>query len=86
MVKLYSPFKNDTNSRYKYFVYVKSDNKQGYKKIGFGHKDYEHYKDKLGQYKKLDHLDKKRKDRYYSRHGKTTDKNTAKYWSNTILW
>ena len=83
---LYKPWKNNTNSNKKYFVYVKSDNKRGYKKIGFGDKRYGQFKDKLGHYKSLDHGDKKRKDNYYSRHGKTNDKNTALYWANKILW
>ena len=30
---LYRPWKNTTSSRYKYFVYVKADNKRGYKKM-----------------------------------------------------
>ena len=84
---LYKPWVNNTKSKFKYFVYVKADNtKKGYKKIGFGHKDYGQYKDKLGHYKDKDHLDPKRKKNYYSRHGKASDKNTAKYWSHKILW
>lgn len=83
---LYKPWKNDTKSKNKYWVYVKADNKRGYKKIGFGHKDYQHYKDKLGFYKSLDHNDPERKKRYYSRHGKATSKDTAKYWSHRVLW
>ena len=83
---LYKPWKNDTKSKKKYWVYVKADNKRGYKKIGFGHKDYGQFKDKLGHYKSLDHGDIKRKKNYYSRHGKATSKDTAKYWSHKILW
>ena len=83
---LYKPWKNDTKSKNKYWVYVKADNKRGYKKIGFGHKDYQHFKDKLGHYKSLDHNDPERKKRYYSRHGKATSKDTAKYWSHRVLW
>jgi len=83
---LYKPWKNNTNSNKKYFVYVKSDNKRGYKKIGFGDKRYGQFKDKLGHYKSLDHGDKKRKDNYYARHGKAISKDSAKYWSHKILW
>jgi len=83
---LYKPWVNKTKSNKKYFVYVKSDNKQGYKKIGFGDKRYGQFKDKLKYYKHLDHGDKKRKDNYYKRHGPAPDKNTAKYWSHKILW
>ena len=83
---LYKPWKNDTKSKKKYWVYVKANNKRGFKKIGFGHKDYGQFKDKLGHYKSLDHGDIKRKKNYYSRHGKATSKDTAKYWSHKILW
>jgi hypothetical protein len=83
---LYKPWVNKTKSRYKYWVYVKSDTKKGFKKIGFGHKDFGQFKDKLGEYSKLDHNDPKRRKAYYSRHGQTKDKNTAKYWSHKILW
>jgi len=83
---LYKPWKNDTKSKKKYWVYVKADNKRGFKKIGFGHKDYGQFKDKLGHYKSLDHGYIKRKKNYYSRHGKATSKDTAEYWSHKILW
>jgi hypothetical protein len=83
---LYKPWKNDSKSKNKYWVYVKADNKRGYKKIGFGHKDYGQFKDKLGHYKSLDHGDPERKKSYYSRHGKATSKDTAKYWSHKVLW
>lgn len=83
---LYKPFKNTTNSKKKFFVYVKADNKSGYKKIGFGHKDYEDF---------TEHKDEKRRANYLKRakgiknkEGKLTwkDKNTANYWSVHFLW
>lgn len=92
---LYKPFVNNTNSRYKYFVYVKSDNKRGYKKIGFGFKGMEQFKDKGGYYKNLDHNDSERRKRYLARakgikdkNGNLTykDKNTSNYWSVNYLW
>ena len=51
-MELYKPFKNNTNSKYKFFVYVKADNKKGFKKIGFGDKNYQDFrqhKDKVRQ-------------------------------------
>jgi len=54
--------------------------------IHFGDSRYEQFKDKLGHYKHLDHHDTERKTRYYQRHGRTTNKDSAKYWSNNILW
>ena len=83
---LYKPFKNATNSKKKYFVYVKADNKKGYKKIGFGHKDYQDF---------TQHKDEKRRANYLKRakgiknkDGKLTwkDKNTPNYWAVHYLW
>ncbi len=66
---LYKPWKNDTKSKFKYFVYVKSDNKKGFKKIGFGYKGMGQFKDKGGHYKSLDHGDKKRQ-QYCAQNGR----------------
>ncbi len=92
---LYKSWVNDTKSKSKYWVYVKADTKKGFKRIGFGHKDYQHFKDKIGFYKSLDHGDKKRRDNYRKRasgiknkKGELTylDKNTANYWAYNTLW
>lgn len=92
---LYKPWVNKTSSKYKYWVYVKANNKRGYKKIGFGHKDYQHYKDKIGYYKSKDHLDKERRAKYRARSSKIKDKqgnltykdkNTSNYWAYNKLW
>ena len=81
--ELYKPFLSNAKNK-KYSVFVLKDNKK--KLIHFGDKRYQQFKDKIGFYKKLDHNDPKRKKLYFIRHGKSTDKNTAKYWSNKILW
>lgn len=81
---LYIPFKYTGKANKKYSVYVIKDGKK--KLIHFGDNRYGQFKDKLGVYSNLNHGDKKRKDNYYSRHGKTNDKNTALYWANKILW
>jgi hypothetical protein len=87
MVKLYEPFVSKVKNK-KYDVYVKADNKKGYKKVSFGDSRYGQYKDttKLKHYSKLDHGDKKRRDAYYSRHGKTAVKDSPKYFSHKYLW
>jgi hypothetical protein len=82
---LYKPFKSKAKNK-KYSVYVKADTKSGKKLIHFGDNRYEQFKDKIGDYKHLDHGDKKRKKAYYDRHGPETNKNSAKYWSHKILW
>ena len=92
-VVLYKPFVNNTKSKAKYFVYVKKDGKV--KKIGFGHKDYQHFKDKIGSYSSLDHNDEGRRKKYLKRakgiknkKGELTwkDKNTANWWAVHKLW
>lgn len=84
-IELYKPFKNNTKSVYKFFVYVRSDNKRGYKKIGFGNKNYEDFRQ---------HKDQERRRRYLKRakgikdkDGNLTykNKNTSNYWS-IKLW
>ena len=81
---LYKPFVSKAKNK-KYSVYVKGANDKP-KLIHFGDKRYGQYKDKLGNYKSLDHGDPKRRKAYYSRHGPAPDKNTPKYWSHKILW
>ncbi len=81
---LYKPWPSKAKNK-KYSVYVKGKNGK-VKKINFGDKRYGQFKDKLGKYKSKDHGDKKRRKAYYDRHGRTTDKNTALYWANKILW
>jgi len=81
---LYKPFVSK-NPKKKYSVYVKGANGNP-KLIHFGDKRYQHFKDKLGHYKSLDHGDLQRKKNYYSRHGKATSKDTAKWWSHKVLW
>lgn len=56
--------------------------------IHFGDSRYEHYKDLIGYYKELDHLDEKRRANYRSRHRKTdiNNPNSAAFWSWNYLW
>jgi len=82
--ELYKPFVSKAKNK-KYSVYVKGANGKP-KLIHFGDKRYGQFKDKIGNYKSLDHGDPKRRKAYYNRHGPATDKNTAKYWSHKILW
>lgn len=78
-----------TRKHKKYMVYVKdSTKKSGKKLVHFGDNRFKHFKDKtpLKLYKHLDHGDTERKKRYYARHGKATDKTSAKWWSHKYLW
>ena len=85
-MELYKPFKNNTNSKYKFFVYVKADNKKGFKKIGYGNKNYKDF---------TQHKDPERRRRYLARakgikdkEGNLTykNKNSANYFSVKYLW
>jgi len=81
--KLYKPFVSKAKNK-KYAVYVMKGDKK--RLIHFGDSRYGQFKDKIGHYSSLDHNDKERRKRYYQRHGQTTDKNSAKYWSHKVLW
>lgn len=81
--ELYKPFKSTAKNK-KYSVYVLKNGKK--RLIHFGDSRYGQFKDKLGEYKHLDHGDEKRKKSYYARHGKAISKDTAKYWSHFVLW
>ena len=83
---LHRPFKNTTKSKNKFWVYVNDDSKKGYKKIGFGDKNYEDF---------TQHKDEKRRKSYLARakgiknkKGELTwkDKNSANYYSVRYLW
>lgn len=90
---LYKPWVNKTKSKSKYFVYVMKDGKV--KKIGFGMKGMQQFKDKIGYYKSLDHGDPVRRKSYLARakgikdkQGNLTwkDKNSANWWAVHKLW
>lgn len=83
--KLYKPFKSKAKNK-KYSVYVMKDGKK--RIIHFGDKRYQHFKDRIGLYKNLDHNDKNRRRLYYIRHKEKNikDKSRPKYWSHKILW
>ena len=68
------------------WVYVKADTKKGFKRIGFGLKGMQDYRQ---------HKDKKRRASYLARSGGIKDKNgnltknnknSANYWSRKVLW
>lgn len=75
--------RKSTRKGKKYDVY-----KDGTYLLSFGALAYEQFRDStpLKAYKHLDHMDKERQRLYFARHGRTTDKSSAKYWSNKYLW
>tara|TARA_Y100000004_G_C8900806_1_gene406307 strand:- start:691 stop:942 length:252 start_codon:yes stop_codon:yes gene_type:complete len=80
-LQLYKPKPSNKKNK-KYMVLTKKG------VIHFGDSRYQQFKDKLGHYSHLDHNDKKRKERYYARHGEKNlkDKERAKYWAHRVLW
>lgn len=68
---------------------------QGNKILSFGSLQMEHYKDKLGYYKKLNHLDPKRRKSYLARSAGIINKDgnftkddpeSPNFWSRRYLW
>lgn len=82
MVKDKLVFRVSRRKNKKYDVF----NKDGKYIVSFGDNRYAQYKDKLGAYTQVDHNDKKRRELYYKRHGKSAKKYSAKYFSHTYLW
>ncbi len=70
----------------KYVAYLTNYNLNGTRVVHFGDSRYEQYYDKIGLYKKLNHLNEERRKQYYNRHGKATAKYTAKWFSHRFLW
>jgi hypothetical protein len=84
---LYKPWKNTTKSRYKYFVYVKADNKKGFKKIGFGYKGMVDWRSKTAT-KEQRKSYRARASGIKNKQGQLTYKlkDTSNYWSYNYLW
>ena len=73
-------FKKSIRKNKKYDVY-----KNGKYLVSFGDNRYEQYKDKIGLYSAKNHLDKKRRELYYKRHGKAKFE-SSKWFSHKYLW
>jgi hypothetical protein len=67
----------------KYSVYRKFD---GRYITSFGSVNHYHFKDKLGFYSDLNHLDPHRRKLYYQRHNKNYPKESADWFSKKYLW
>lgn len=78
---------NTKNKKYDAILKHKTTGKE--KRIPFGDKRYEHYKDStpLKIYKKLDHGDKIRREQYRARHkGEENNKFSSGWFSWYYLW
>jgi hypothetical protein len=81
-------FKESNTKNKKYDAILRNKITNKLKFIPFGDINYQQYKDKaLGLYSDLDHLDKKRKDNYKSRHNKDINNKFSSGWfSYKYLW
>ncbi len=71
----------------KYDVYFKTPYGNKTINVSFGDIHYQQYHDKIGYYATLDHMNKKRRDRYRSRHqNDDLDHLTPGYFSYYYLW
>ena len=78
-------FKKSRRENKKYDVFKNDEYITSFGGIRVNGIPYQQYKDRIGLYSKYDHNDKKRRDRYYLRHGKA-HKNSAKWFSSKYLW
>jgi len=78
-------FRGSGFKKYKAVVYLRG---KKVKTVSFGDKRYAQYKDKtpLKLYSKKNHLDKKRRARYYARHKKNYPRYSADWFSKKYLW
>ena len=80
----------------KYDAFVENNETKRVRVISFGQKypdgtPYEQFKDKIGFYKKYDHNDEERRQRYLKRHSKypkfdEEGRYTASYFADYFLW
>jgi hypothetical protein len=76
-------FRRSKRKNKKYDVFNARDNLYI---TSFGDDRYPQFKDKIGVFSSTDHGDKQRRDNYYSRHGKSARKWSAKWFSHKFLW
>ena len=82
-MELYNPVVSRSKGK-KYTLFVLKNGKK--RLMHFGDSRYGQFHDRIGFYSHLDHNDDIRRQQYYARHGETVDINSAKCWSNNILW
>ena len=71
----------------KYNALLKNQKTGETKKVPFGDRRFEQYKDLIGEYSQLDHKDKKRRELYRKRHkGEDQHKFSSGYFAMKYLW
>lgn len=80
------------HGKHKYNAILEDKKTHKQKKIPFGAKKsdgtpYQHYHDRIGSYKKYDHHDRERRNRYLIRHkGQDANKFSSGWFSIKYLW
>ena len=74
-------FRRSTKKHKKYDVF-----RDGVLIASFGDRRYQHFRDAIGLWSHLDHLDDVRRKRYYARHGKRAVRESPKWFSHNYLW
>lgn len=78
---------SESTQKHKYIVVLRNNITGRTCRVPFGDKNYQHYRDKLGHYSHLDHLDKERRRRFLRRHAQNAQhKYSSAWWSARILW
>ena len=72
----------------KYDIFTKYDRTKYNYLLSFGDKRYEQFRDSTPEhlYRSQDHRDPTRQASFFARHGRTTNKGSANYWSGKYLW
>jgi hypothetical protein len=74
-------FRKSANDKKKYDAML-----DGRRIASFGDASFEHFKDKIGAFMDVNHLDPARKRAYYARHGDDAPRLSAKWFSHNYLW
>lgn len=73
--------------KHKYVAVLKHKRTGQTRQVPFGDKNYQHYRDKLGHYSQLNHLDEERRRRFWLRHAQNAQyKYSSAWWSAKCLW
>ena len=94
MVRIHNPesysllgYEINKGKKAKYDAILKNKKTGELKRIPFGQKGYEQFKDQLGHYSHLDHNDEKRRDNWIKRHKRNLDYKFSSAWfSHQCLW
>jgi hypothetical protein len=75
------------DGKHKYIAILQNKKTGRDRQVPFGSIQHQHYRDSLGYYADLDHLDKKRQENFLKRHAKNiTHKFSSGWFSANFLW